>query len=85
MKVRVLYFAALRERIGHAEESVDTPRGVASVGELRNWLAQRGEPWSAAFAEARRVRAAVDQAMVDDRHALHDGAEVAFFPPVTGG
>jgi molybdopterin converting factor small subunit len=31
------------------------------------------------------VRAAVNQIMVDDRHALHDGAEVAFFPPVTGG
>jgi molybdopterin synthase sulfur carrier subunit len=85
MKLRVLYFAALRERVGRAEESLDAPSNVASVAQLRDWLAQRGEPWSGAFAEIRRVRAAVNQVMVDDRHALHDGAEVAFFPPVTGG
>lgn len=85
MKLRVLYFAALRERVGCAEEAVDAPAGIESVAQLRTWLAQRGEPWTAAFAETRRVRAAVDQTMVDDRHALHEGAEVAFFPPVTGG
>ncbi len=85
MKLNVLYFAALRERIGRADETVDAPNDVANVAQLRAWLAQRGEPWAAAFAETRRVRAAVDQTMVDDRHALHDGAEVAFFPPVTGG
>ena len=85
MKLNVLYFAALRERIGRADEVVDAPKDVASVAQLRGWLAQRGEPWAAAFAETRRVRAAVDQTMVDDHHALHEGAEVAFFPPVTGG
>ena len=85
MKLRVLYFAALRERIGRSEESLDAPNDVANIAQLRDWLAQRGEPWSSAFAEIRRVRAAVDQTMVDDRHALNDGAEVAFFPPVTGG
>ncbi len=85
MKLRVLYFAALRERVGRAEESVIAPDGVANVAQLRDWLVQRGELWREAFSETRRVRAAVDQIMVDDRHALHDGAEVAFFPPVTGG
>lgn len=85
MKLHVLYFAALRERVGCADETVDAPAGIENVAQLRTWLAQRGEPWTAAFAETRRVRAAVDQTMVDDCYALHDGAEVAFFPPVTGG
>ena len=85
MKLRVLYFAALRERLGRAEEAVQAPDSIASVAQLRDWLSQRGEPWTAAFAETRRVRAAVDQMMVEDGHVLHDGAEVAFFPPVTGG
>ncbi len=85
MKLRVLYFAALRERVGCADESIEAPDTIANVAQLRMWLTQRGDPWSAAFAETRRVRAAVDQTMVDDQHALHDGAEVAFFPPVTGG
>ncbi|MGZ9030258.1 MAG: molybdopterin converting factor subunit 1 [Burkholderiaceae bacterium] len=85
MKVRVLYFAALRERLGRAEETVDVPESVRAVGELQRWLAARGEPWAAAFAESRRVRAAVDQAMANDAAELHENAEVAFFPPVTGG
>ncbi len=85
MKLHVLYFAALRERVGCADETVDVPQQVDTVARLRSWLAQRGEPWGDALADTRHVRAAVDQTMVDDRHALHDGAEVAFFPPVTGG
>lgn len=85
MKLRVLYFAALRERVGRAEEALEAPDGIANVAQLQDWLTQRGEPWREAFAETRRVRAAVNQTMVDDQHALSDGAEVAFFPPVTGG
>ena len=85
MKLRVLYFAALRERVGRSEETVDVPDDVGRVGELRRWLAARGEPWTTAFAETRRVRAAVDQSMAGDGAELHENAEVAFFPPVTGG
>jgi molybdopterin synthase sulfur carrier subunit len=85
MKLQVLYFAALRERIGQAAESVEVPAAVATVGELRAWLAARGEPWGSAFAETRRLRAAVNQGMARDDSPLAEGAEVAFFPPVTGG
>jgi molybdopterin synthase sulfur carrier subunit len=85
VKLRVLYFAALRERVGRSEETVDVPDGVGRVGELRHWLAARGDPWATAFAETRQVRAAVDQSMANDSAELHDDAEVAFFPPVTGG
>ena len=85
MKVRVLYFAALRERVGRSEETLDVPDDVGRVGELQRWLAARGEPWTTAFAETRRVRAAVDQSMAGDGAELHENAEVAFFPPVTGG
>jgi molybdopterin synthase sulfur carrier subunit len=85
VKVRVLYFAALRERVGRSEETVDVPDDVRRVGELQRWLAARGEPWTAAFAETRRVRAAVDQSMASEGAELHENAEVAFFPPVTGG
>jgi molybdopterin synthase sulfur carrier subunit len=31
------------------------------------------------------VRCALDQVMTEETAALHEGAEVAFFPPVTGG
>jgi len=61
------------------------PESVATLGDLRAWLVARGTPWAEAFAEVKRVRAAVEQSMASDATALRDGAEVAFFPPVTGG
>jgi sulfur-carrier protein len=85
MKVNALYFAALRERVGTPQETLELPTDVNTVGALRQWIAQRGEPWSSAFNETGRLRAAVDQTMASDRSPLRDGAEVAFFPPVTGG
>jgi molybdopterin synthase sulfur carrier subunit len=85
LKLSILYFARLRDAIGRSAENVEVPVGVATVGELRLWLTRRGSPWSTAFTEVRSVRAAVDQVMAADATRLHDGAEVAFFPPVTGG
>ena len=85
MKLSVLYFARLRDAIGRPAEDIEIPASVTTVGELRAWLAQRGVPWSAAFAEVRPIRAAMDQAMASDATRLREGAEVAFFPPVTGG
>ena len=85
MRVRVLYFARLREAIGHEGEAVDLPANVRSVGDLREWLIARGAPWSGAFGETSRLRVAVDRDMARDETPLAEGAEVAFFPPVTGG
>jgi len=85
MKVTILYFAALREKIGRAREDCEVPGEVGNVGALRDWLVARGVPWSDAFGDAPRVRAAVNQAMARPDTVLQDGAEVAFFPPVTGG
>ena len=85
MKVIVLYFARLRETVGRDREEVDLPAGVATVDDLRGWLAARGGAWAEGFAPERRVRAAIDQDVVPDSAPLRDGAEVAFFPPVTGG
>jgi len=85
VKLSVLYFARLRDAVGRSAEQVETPPDVTTIGELRVWLAQRGAPWSAAFAEVRPIRAAIDQTMAADGTPLREGAEVAFFPPVTGG
>jgi molybdopterin synthase sulfur carrier subunit len=85
MKVTVLYFAALRERVGRAREECTLPVEVETIDALRAWLMARGEPWAGAFESTRKIRAAVDQAMARGEERLHEGAEVAFFPPVTGG
>ncbi|HLT27899.1 MAG TPA: molybdopterin converting factor subunit 1 [Zeimonas sp.] len=85
MPITILYFAALREALGTGRETVELPEGVANAGQLRSWLRERGGAWSEAFAENRSIRVAVDQAMARPDTPVRAGAEVAFFPPVTGG
>jgi molybdopterin synthase sulfur carrier subunit len=85
MRVTVLYFAGVREAAGRDRETLELPADVATVGALRAWLIARGSPWAEAFTEIRRIRAAVAQDMAADETPLAEGAEVAFFPPVTGG
>jgi molybdopterin synthase sulfur carrier subunit len=55
------------------------------VGSLRDILLARGGRHAEVLARGRAVRCALNQVMADERAALADGAEVAFFPPVTGG
>ena len=83
MQIEIRFFASLREALGTASLSWQTE--VATVGALRDELIARGGVWTEALARGRAVRAALDQAMVGDEAPLRDGAEVAFFPPVTGG
>lgn len=85
MKIRVLYFASLREALGCAGETVELPASVATAGELRAWLRERGGVWAEQLGEGQALRMSVAQAMAGSATPLSDGAEVAFFPPVTGG
>lgn len=83
MKVQLRYFASLREALG-AQEAIEVASGT-TLGALRDQLIARGGEHARCLARGRAVRAALDQLMADDAAPLHDGAEVAFFPPVTGG
>lgn len=83
--MKVLYFAWVRERVGKPEEEVEPPASVATVGELIDWLARRGEGYAHAFENPRVIRAAIDRAHVKADAAITGAREVAFFPPMTGG
>lgn len=83
--MKILYFAWLKEKTGVGEEDVVLPDGVADVAGLIHWLRERGDGFAQAFADEGVVRVAVNHEHVDLGHAVHDGDEVAFFPPVTGG
>ena len=83
--MKLLYFAWVRERIGKAEEEIDPPAGVATVGELIAWLAGRGEEYQYAFANPRVIRAAIDRNHVRPEAKIAGASEIAFFPPMTGG
>ncbi|MGY0194746.1 MoaD/ThiS family protein [Leptothrix sp. BB-4] len=83
MKIQLRYFAALREALGPGETlELAAP---ATVAQVRDLLIARGGIHASALARGRAVRAALNQAMVAESAELADGAELAFFPPVTGG
>jgi molybdopterin synthase sulfur carrier subunit len=88
MKVRLRYFASLREALG-AGEVLEVPdpagAGPVSAAAVRRMLAARGGRHAELLAPGRAVRCAVNQVMAEDATLVSDGAEVAFFPPVTGG
>ena len=83
--MRLLYFAWVKEKVGHASEEVAIPENVATVAELIAWLNSRGPEFANAFEREQVIRAAIDQSHV--RHDARIGAarEIAFFPPMTGG
>lgn len=83
--MRIRYFAWLKQRVGVAEEELDLPAEVTTVGGLKAWLGTRHPRFAEACAAKGVVRAAVDQEFVDDDRPLAGAREVAFFPPVTGG
>ena len=80
--IKVLFFAHVRELVGCDELSL--PCDYASADALRAALSERGDKWALAL-ESGKLLVAVNQTLVPLDTPLHDGDEVAFFPPVTGG
>ena len=85
MRVRLLFFARLREAFGTSSEEATLPDSVKSVADLTAWLRARGGAWAAELAAGRAYRVAVNQDMASSETRLAEGSEVAIFPPVTGG
>jgi molybdopterin synthase sulfur carrier subunit len=83
--VKVRYFAWVRERVGLAEEDVDPPAGIVTVGEFVAWLAKRGDGYAYAFENPKVIRTAIDKNHVRADARIAGAGEIAFFPPMTGG
>ena len=83
MKVHIKYFASIREAIGLSAETLETE--APTLAALRDALIARGSAYSDSLARGRVLRMALNQVMCEESASLTEGAEVAFFPPVTGG
>ena len=83
--MRIRYFAWLRHRVGRAEEQIELPEGIATVGALRTLLAERHRGFAEATTVPGIIRCAVNQEYAEDDAPVGPKDEVAFFPPVTGG
>ena len=83
MSLRLVYFAAVRERIGRPSEEVET--SAATPRQLLAELAAREPRYEAAFADLAALRVALDQELSDWDAPLAGVREMAVFPPMTGG
>jgi molybdopterin synthase sulfur carrier subunit len=79
MQVEVLYFASLRDAAGCDSETV-----VTSATDAAGLYAQLRARHGFSFSQD-SLRAAIDGAFVAWTTPLHEGGEVAFLPPVSGG
>jgi sulfur-carrier protein len=79
----VRYFASIREALG-AGEIVDVAEG-ASVAAVRDALIQRGGAHAEVLARGRNLRSALNRTLCEESAQVPPDAELAFFPPVTGG
>ncbi len=80
---KLLYFGRLSDVTGRSEEQLDLPSGIATAGDLRNWLDLRFEA-SGALLEP-TVRIAINNEISFDTSAISNGDEIALMPPVGGG
>lgn len=83
MKLKLLYFARLKDAFGRDAETLDSE--AATVAALLAELRARGGAWAEELAEGRVFRVAINQELAAPDARLAAGDEVAIFPPVTGG
>ena len=85
MKVKLFYFAKVREAIGIDREELDLGSNIKTVSDLIEVLKGRGSHWQDMFSMSTTFRMAVNQEVVEATHKISANDEVAFFPPITGG
>ena len=81
MRLRVRYFASIREFTGLREEQLEVPEG--STAEALKRMVQRLH--DTLRAQEGNILVAVNGAFVEPTRILRQGDEVALFPPVSGG
>ena len=81
-RVTVLYFAAVRERLGRDREELELPPEIADLGAFSAWL-ESTHP--ALRGTLKQCRFAVGEEFRKSNHALEPGDVIAVIPPVSGG
>ena len=83
--LNIVFFASVKEQLGCNATQLDWDESLASLSSVECRLSEiHGPLWRQVLTQDNIIRA-VNQSVVEDDAILHDGDEVAFFPPVTGG
>lgn len=83
--IKLVYFAQVREAIGVDSEDRCIPENIITVTDCLDWLEQLGSEYKNALEDRSNLRFALDQIMVGSDTTIFGYAELAIFPPVTGG
>lgn len=81
MRVKLLFFATLRDRFGQKSLEIEVPEGM-NVQQLKEFLAERYPMLQESMKSA---LVSMDREFAFDETPLRQDAEIAFFPPVSGG
>jgi len=81
MKIRIRYFASLREIVGQSEETLNVDAGTR-VSDIRTQLLTR---YARLQAILDRSVCAVNRSYVHAETVLHENDEIVFIPPMGGG
>ncbi|MBX3126185.1 MAG: molybdopterin converting factor subunit 1 [Polyangiaceae bacterium] len=82
MTITVLYFAAIRDLAGIAEEQLARPANVRTLADFQTYLPTVRPALAGKLAG---VRFAINETFADPAEPVEDGDVVAIIPPVSGG
>ncbi|MDG2253308.1 MAG: MoaD/ThiS family protein [Methylophilaceae bacterium] len=87
MKIKVLFFASIREIFDCNEKIVDITHNANLTPDLllENFSSTEKGPWLILLNKKKLVRVAINQTIAEWQSPLFDGDELAFLPPITGG
>jgi len=81
MKVKTKFFAAIKDIVGTPEVELELPDGITAGGLFQRYC-QQHTPLSR---YANNTMISVNLEFVPPETRLHEGDEIAFIPPVSGG
>lgn len=82
MKIKVLYFAAVRDVVGKDEEELELPASVSTIGDIAAHLPSVHPALAGRMASVRLAR---NESFATNQERLEENDVVALIPPVAGG
>jgi sulfur-carrier protein len=86
MNLKLLFFASLRERFEFSQKEITLLKEVRTAEEfLLDMSKQNGGEWVNLFENKNMYKLAINQELSSWKDLIHEGDELAIFPPITGG